>query len=95
MRCFSEHTPESTIHFQVVDLGRQVYVWVGDGGPPKLGNLYTALKGPAVSEADTPRRSLACQGSAFAWSAILRSGHVRRPPAARVTRRPHCHRLEH
>ena len=42
-RCFSHATPEATLHFQIVDLGRQVYVWIGVG-EPKLPNLYFAIQ---------------------------------------------------
>ena len=42
-RCFTE----STLHFQVIDLGRQYYVWVSAVGP-KLGNLYLAINTPTV-----------------------------------------------
>eukprot|EP00803_Ostreobium_quekettii_P002480 evm.model.scf_859EXC.3 EVM.evm.TU.scf_859EXC.3 scf_859EXC:26891-27946(+) len=38
-RCFSEELDGATVHFQVIDLGRQLYVWVSAAGP-KLGNLY-------------------------------------------------------
>lgn len=46
-RCFTEVTPEAAIHFQVVDLGRQIYVWIGVG-TAKLGELYFAIKSAAV-----------------------------------------------
>ncbi len=49
-RCFTEVTPEATIHFQVVDLGRQVYVWISSGAP-NLSNLSFAIQSSAVSAA--------------------------------------------
>lgn len=46
-RCFTASSGESTLHFQVIDLGRQYYVWVSAVGP-KLGNLYLAINTPTV-----------------------------------------------
>ncbi|GMH42218.1 hypothetical protein BSKO_10137 [Bryopsis sp. KO-2023] len=40
-RCFSEEVLDVAIHFQLTDLGRQLFVWVGsDEG--QLSNLYLA-----------------------------------------------------
>lgn len=47
VRCFTEVTPEAAILFQVVDLGRQIYVWTGVGGA-KLQNLYLAIASQTV-----------------------------------------------
>lgn len=46
-RCFSMDAQESTLHFQIVDLGRQYYVWISAGGA-KMSNLYLAIQTPAV-----------------------------------------------
>jgi hypothetical protein len=46
-KCFSENFPEGTIHFQVLDLGRQVFVWLSVGSP-KLSNMFLAIDSPQV-----------------------------------------------
>lgn len=46
-RTFTLDSHEATIHFQIVDLGRQYYVWISASGP-KMSNLYLAIKTPAV-----------------------------------------------
>jgi len=39
--CFSEEILDVTVHFQVMDLGRQLYVWVGTG-EAKMGSMCFA-----------------------------------------------------
>jgi hypothetical protein len=39
--CFSDEAHDTALHFQVVDLGRQLYVWVGGAGGA-LGSLTLA-----------------------------------------------------
>ena len=49
VRTLTETPPgEAPMHFQIVDLGRQYYVWVGTG-TPKLGNLHLAIQSSVVS----------------------------------------------
>jgi hypothetical protein len=46
VRCFSEATPsDGRLDFQVIDLGRQLYVWVAVGGA-RMGNLAFAIQPP-------------------------------------------------
>ncbi len=41
--CFSDEAHDTLLHFQVVDLGRQLYVWVGGGGgAADMGSLTLA-----------------------------------------------------
>lgn len=47
-RCFVEALPDATIHYQVIDLGRQLYVWASMGSAAKLGSLCMAIQTPAV-----------------------------------------------
>lgn len=48
-RCFVEHAPDATIYGQIIDLGRQLYVWVSVGASgAKLNNLCMAIQTPAV-----------------------------------------------
>ncbi|GLI61886.1 hypothetical protein VaNZ11_004398, partial [Volvox africanus] len=44
-RNFVTQTHDATLHFQILDLGRQYYIWVSAMGP-KLGSLYLAIKTP-------------------------------------------------
>ncbi|KAG1671134.1 hypothetical protein FOA52_005386 [Chlamydomonas sp. UWO 241] len=37
---------EATLHFQILDLGRQYYIWISASGP-KMANLYLAIQTPA------------------------------------------------
>jgi hypothetical protein len=47
VRCFSEVTPsDGRLDFQIIDLGRQVYVWVAAGGA-KMKNLCFSIQAPA------------------------------------------------
>ncbi|EIE23820.1 hypothetical protein COCSUDRAFT_83695 [Coccomyxa subellipsoidea C-169] len=39
--CFSEELLDSTVHFQVMDLGRQLYIWVGTSAA-QMGSLCFA-----------------------------------------------------
>jgi hypothetical protein len=48
IRCFTEAAPDTTLYFQVIDLGQQVYVWVSVGGA-KFQNLYLAIQSRMVS----------------------------------------------
>jgi len=43
LHCFHETTPEAVIHFQLINLGRQIYIWISVGSP-KLDNLYFAIQ---------------------------------------------------
>ncbi|GIL63367.1 hypothetical protein Vafri_17435 [Volvox africanus] len=45
-RNFVTQTHDAALHFQILDLGRQYYIWVSAVGP-KLGSLYLAIKTPA------------------------------------------------
>jgi hypothetical protein len=61
VRCFSETTPsDGRLDFQIIDLGRQLYVWVAVGGA-KMANLAFAIQSPA-------------QGGAPATAVLLRGG---------------------
>lgn len=42
-RCFSEAGPDGVVHFQIVDLRRQLFVWVSVGSAD-LGNLCMATQ---------------------------------------------------
>ncbi|DBA66724.1 TPA: hypothetical protein ACH3X2_001873 [Trebouxia sp. C0005] len=42
-RCFSEAGPDGVVHFQIVDLRRQLFVWVS-AGSTELGNLSMATQ---------------------------------------------------
>lgn len=48
VRTFSERTPDgaAVLHYQLVDLGAQLYVWVGGGGAgaPTVPNLHFAIQ---------------------------------------------------
>lgn len=41
--CFSESGPDGAVHFQIVNLGRQLYVWLS-AGSTQLGNLSMATQ---------------------------------------------------
>lgn len=43
IHCFSEQAPDATLHFQIIDLGLQLYIWVAVGGA-KLQNMYLAIQ---------------------------------------------------
>lgn len=47
MRCFTEDAPDATMHFQIMDLGQQIFVWVAVGGA-KLQNMYLAIQSKLV-----------------------------------------------
>lgn len=47
IRCFTEVAPDATIHFQIIDLGQQLYIWVAVGGA-KFQNLYLAIQSRLV-----------------------------------------------
>lgn len=42
---FTFETPEATIHYIIVDLGRQIYIWMSSAGLA-LDNLYLAIQTP-------------------------------------------------
>lgn len=48
IHCFTEQAPDATIHFQIIDLGLQLYIWVAVGGA-KLQNMYLAIQPKQVS----------------------------------------------
>lgn len=39
--CFSENILDVSVHFQIVHLGRQLFIWIGSTST-HLGNLYLA-----------------------------------------------------
>jgi hypothetical protein len=41
LHCFSEEILDTQVHFQVIDLGRQLYVWAGTG-EARMGALCLA-----------------------------------------------------
>lgn len=45
--CFEETAPDALIHGQIIDLGCQIFVWLGVGGA-RLGNLMLAIQTRAV-----------------------------------------------
>jgi hypothetical protein len=47
IHCFSEQAPDATLHFQIIDLGLQLYIWVAVGGA-KLQNMYLAIQSKQV-----------------------------------------------
>lgn len=46
-RNFSMQSPDALLHFQILDLGRQYFIWVSAVGP-KLDNLTLAIQTPSV-----------------------------------------------
>lgn len=40
-RCFSEKILDVSVHFQIVHLGRQLFIWIG-ADSTDLGNMYLA-----------------------------------------------------
>ncbi|KAI8474400.1 MAG: hypothetical protein J3K34DRAFT_130669 [Monoraphidium minutum] len=53
VRCFSEVTPsDGRLDFQIIDLGRQLYVWVAAGGA-KFGNLSFSIQTPGQAAPST------------------------------------------
>ncbi len=57
-RCFSEAGPDGVVHFQIVDLRRQLFVWVSVGSAD-LGNLCMATQTRMV------RRKSSCSTAAL------------------------------
>lgn len=64
IRAFSERAPDGTsasgeagvaLHYQLVDLGAQLYVWVGGGGAglPTVPNLHFAIQSAASSSSSS------------------------------------------
>lgn len=41
--CFSRTSGESTINYQILDIGRQLYIWVSIGNAAALDNLVLAV----------------------------------------------------
>ena len=50
-RCFSEAGPDGVVHFQIVDLRRQLFVWLSSGSA-QLGNLCMATQTQMVCTHD-------------------------------------------
>lgn len=50
VHCFAEDAPDATLHFQIIDLGQQLFVWVAVGGA-KLQNLFLAIQARQVRAA--------------------------------------------
>jgi hypothetical protein len=74
VRCFSEVTPsDGRLDFQIIDLGRQVYVWVAAGGA-KLRNLSFAIAAPAAGGAPAAAALLRGHASAGADGLAQRLG---------------------
>ena len=42
-RCFTEPGPDGVVHFQIINLRRQLYVWLS-AGSAQLGNLCMATQ---------------------------------------------------
>ncbi|CAL8471945.1 g11487 [Coccomyxa elongata] len=51
--CFSEEILDNTVHFQIMDLGRQLYIWVGTGAA-QMGSL--AMASPLGTQTGTGRQ---------------------------------------
>jgi hypothetical protein len=53
IRAFSERAPDDSavLHYQLVDLGKQLYVWIGGGGAglPTVPNLHFAIQSGSSS----------------------------------------------
>ncbi|KAF5835809.1 hypothetical protein DUNSADRAFT_6843 [Dunaliella salina] len=75
-RCFTETAPDATIHCQIIDLGRQVYVWASVGANTKLNNLYMAIQTPAASTPSVatllPASAASNEANAFAQRLAMR-----------------------
>lgn len=71
VHCFTERAPDAVIHFQLIDLGQQLYIWVGVGGA-KLQNMYLAIQSKQVC------RCVCCSGGvcAQAPSSATRTSHI-------------------
>jgi hypothetical protein len=97
VRCFSEVTPsDGRLDFQIIDLGRQLYVWVAVGGA-KMSNLSFSIQAPQVRSAERRVASstlrTACtvmlgESAAAVWYRSRCSLHV---AAAKSTRAPSPH----
>jgi hypothetical protein len=84
LRAFSERTPDgdAVLHYQLVDLGAQLYVWVGGGGGglPSVPNLHFAIqqqqqqqqKRPAVAASPPAVAALLPDGAAGRGEAMSR-----------------------
>ena len=65
VRCFSEETPsDGRLDFQVVDLGRQLYVWVALGGA-RMPNLCFSIA-TAERQGGAPATAVLLRGNAGA-----------------------------
>ena len=77
---FSAEALDSHVHFQVLDLGRQLYIWLGAGDQARLGNIWLAMPGRATAGGTVPpvtglvRGGPACQGSSLAQRLTMRMG---------------------
>jgi hypothetical protein len=49
VHCFSHQAPDAAVHFQILDLGQQLYIWMGVGDTPRLQNMYLAIQARHVS----------------------------------------------
>ena len=58
--CFSEEVLDNTLHFQIMDLGRQLYIWVGTGAA-QMGSL--AMASPLGAQTGASPSSDICHGS--------------------------------
>ncbi|PON68425.1 Proteasome assembly chaperone [Parasponia andersonii] len=84
--CFSDSVNDITLHFQIIRLPRQIYVWIGCNYA-KFGNLYAATPTSASTTSPMQRNgvSVSCvlggvsdnTGSGLARRLVLKTGlHV-------------------
>lgn len=52
-RCFSEQTNDLLIHYQILDVGRQLYIWVSAGAKTQ-DHLHAAIRVPQVRLSPSP-----------------------------------------
>lgn len=91
VRCFSEVTPsDGRLDFQVIDLGRQVYVWVAAGGA-KLGSLCFSIQSPQGGA--SPSTAMLLRGGAGASGEGLAQRLGERQAGARRARLCMCARV--
>eukprot|EP00195_Chlamydomonas_chlamydogama_P006140 CAMPEP_0202890320 /NCGR_PEP_ID=MMETSP1392-20130828/772_1 /ASSEMBLY_ACC=CAM_ASM_000868 /TAXON_ID=225041 /ORGANISM="Chlamydomonas chlamydogama, Strain SAG 11-48b" /LENGTH=158 /DNA_ID=CAMNT_0049573869 /DNA_START=48 /DNA_END=523 /DNA_ORIENTATION=+ len=68
-RCFMEETQEAVLYFQIMDLGRQLYVWVATGGA-KWNNLHLAF--PSKTDPVPPVATLVPSAAAADGQSLAR-----------------------
>ncbi|KAF4394260.1 uncharacterized protein LOC115714312 [Cannabis sativa] len=78
--CFTEAVNDVTVHFQIIRLPRQIYVWIGCNSA-KFGNLYAA----APTSTTSPKNgvNVSCvlggtsdnTGSGIVRRLVLKTGH--------------------